>query len=768
MKLDHSLKPFHSFRSDMIHLLSNQVARFFKYSAAFLFLPISSLSLAQSNIPLESWRLHISYNSILAVALGDQKVFGASENGVAVLDRSDNSLTTYNKLNGLHGMGITSVAFDNATDQLLIAYNDGIIDVIQNNSIVSFDPARNSTVTGSKKINHISIRNDLAYMSADYGVIIFDLARRDVKETWRDIGMGGETLKVFKSTFKDDSIFLATDKGVLAGDLTQNLLDFNFWKRFDSGDFSGAMQSVEEFNRKVYATVKDVGLFRYESGVWTKEGILQNEPLQSLDSSVDNLLISSGQNLWRLATSNVLSAVLSDKIVRPNMAIEEAGGQLWIADSTNGIVSNFSGSFANYLPNGPVNARVTNLGYNDKTMYALAGGYSSTFTPLRIPGNIDRFSEGVWSTQLSPVHDLTDITFDLNSDKKYLASFGYGVEERNNESSVQIFDETNSSLINTNSPGRFVTVTAVRKTDQGLWVANYGASQSLHLLDDNNSWTPYSFAPTASRYPLKMDVDFYGNVWLVPNVNLGGGLLVYNKDENRSAYLTDVEGSGGLSSRSVLSIAVDREGFVWLGTDEGVCYFADPSSVFSSGVNATLPIFEDRFLLRDDRVTAIAVDGGNRKWMGTERGVWLFSPSGEALIHNFTTDNSPLLSNVILDIEVNHESGEVFFATDRGLVSFRSDATESDFQFQGIKIFPNPVTPEFNGTVGISGLATDAIVKITDISGKLVWQSQANGGTVSWNVRDLHGKRPSTGMYLVFSATEDGSESVVGKIAIVE
>ena len=154
--------------------------------------------------------------------------------------------------------------------------------------------------------------------------------------------------------------------------------------------------------------------------------------------------------------------------------------------------------------------------------------------------------------------------------------------------------------------------------------------------------------------------------------------------------------------------------------------------------------------------------------MGTERGVWLFSPSGEALIHNFTTDNSPLLSNVILDIEVNHESGEVFFATDRGLVSFRSDATESDFQFQGIKIFPNPVTPEFNGTVGISGLATDAIVKITDISGKLVWQSQANGGTASWNVRDLHGKRPSTGMYLVFSATEDGSESVVGKIAIVE
>ena len=398
----------------------------------------------------------------------------------------------------------------------------------------------------------------------------------------------------------------------------------------------------------------------------------------------------------------------------------------------------------------------------------LAGGYSSTFTPLGIPGNIDRFNDGAWSTQSSSMLDLTDITFDSNSDKKYLASFGYGVEEWNAENSIQIFDETNSSLVNTNSPGRFVTVTAVRKTDEGLWVANYGASQSLHLMDDDNSWTSYSFSPIASRYPLKMDVDFYNNVWLVPNPNQGGGVVVYNKDENRSAYLTDVEGSGGLPSKSVLSITVDREGFVWLGTEEGVCYFADPSSALSPGVNATRPIFEDRFLLRDDRVTAIAVDGGNRKWMGTERGVWLFSPSGEELIHNFTTDNSPLLSNVILDIEVNHESGEVFFATDQGLASFRSDATEGDFQFQGIKIFPNPVTGEFNGMVAISGLATDAIVKITDISGKLVWQSQANGGTASWNVRDFHGKRPSTGMYLVFSATADGSESVVGKIAIVE
>ena len=768
MKLNYLLKnsrSFFSFHSQLCEIIPNP----FQYFTSLLFLFGTFTSEAQSEIPLGAWRLHISYNNIHTLTQSAQKVFGASENGVAVLDRSDYSLTTYTKLNGLHGMGITAIAHNDATGQLLVGYQDGVVDLIKGNEIVSFDPARNSTLTGPKKIYHISIHDNLAYFGADYGVVIFDLTRSEVKETWRDIGAGGQTVKVFETTFKDDSIFLATDKGVFAGDLTQNLLDFNFWKRFDSGEFADSIQSVEAFNERVYATVKDVGLYRYEAGIWTKEAFLQNEPLQSLNSSEKNLLISSGRTLWRLSKNNGdLSAVASDMIFYPNMATEESGGNLWIADNTNGIVSDSRGSFTNYLPNGPGNAYARKLSCHNETLYALGGGYNSTFAPLRKPGKIDMFTRGFWSTQQSPMLDLNDVTFDANSDQRYFASFGYGLEVRNAENSVELFDETNSPLINTSSPDRFVTISALQKTDGGIWVANYGASQPLHFLEDNNSWTSYSFTPPASRYPLEMDVDFYGNVWLIANPSQGGGVVVYNREKNISGYLTNVEGSGGLPSKSVQSIAVDRDGLVWLGTDEGVCFFADPASIFSPGVNAVKPIFENRFLLRDDRVTAIAVDGGNRKWLGTERGVWLFSPSGEELVYNFTTDNSPLLSNVILDIEIDHTSGEVFFVTSQGLVSFRSESTEGDFQFQHVKIFPNPVTAEFNGLVGISGLATDAIVKITDIAGKLVWQTQANGGTAAWNVRDYHGRRASTGMYLVFSATADGSESVVGKIAVVE
>jgi ligand-binding sensor domain-containing protein len=200
----------------------------------------------------------------------------------------------------------------------------------------------------------------------------------------------------------------------------------------------------------------------------------------------------------------------------------------------------------------------------------------------------------------------------------------------------------------------------------------------------------------------------------------------------------------------------------------GIAYFIDTYNIFTSVSDAVKPIIDNRYLLRNEKVNVIKVDAANRKWVGTDNGVWLFSPSGETQLQNFTIDNSPLLSNVIRDIEINSLTGEVFFATDKGIISYRADATASESTFKDVKIFPNPVTSNFTGTVGISGLATDAIVKITDINGRLLWETQAAGGTATWNVRDYHGNRAGTGVYVVFAASQDGVESAVGKIAVVE
>jgi ligand-binding sensor domain-containing protein len=718
-------------------------------------------------IPIGTWRLHISYNSIHSIAFGDNKIFAASANGIMVVDRSDNSVSSYNKINGLSSSGITSITFDDQRDQLIACYEDGTIDIIAGNMVINFKRLADSPViTGSKRLNSIQIRSDLAYITSDFGVVVFDLVRREVKETWRDLGAGGETLKIFQTAFQGDSIFIATEEGVMAGDLNDNLLDFSLWIRHDQGEFSGAVRSVAAFNEGIYAAIDNSGIHRYENGTWTKQTFLAGENFQTLNASGNILLIAQEENLWSLDTSDQLTAVTDDLITMPRTASRDENGKFWIGDNVNGLVSDFSGSFVSVLPNGPA-ATAWRLQFAGDSLFALAGGLSSSWQPLRLMGKSGAFTNGSWKNSSHSISDITDIDVTA-SGTSFISSFGYGVEKTESSGVSTLYDESNSTLVNLSSPDRFVNISAIASSDRGLWVANYGAAQSLHLLTNETTWQAFTFGNVPSRYPTDILVDTFGYVWMILNPTQGGGIMVFDPEENRQVYLTNVAGSGGLPSKSVRSIAIDRDGYVWVGTDEGVAYFIYPPDVFEPGIDAIKPIYENRFLLKDDRVTAIAVDGGNRKWMGTERGLWLFNPTGETLIFNFKVDNSPLLSDVIRDVEIVPNTGEIFVATDKGVASFRSGATSSESFFQSVKIFPNPVTLEFSGTVGISGLATDAIVKITDISGKLIWQTQANGGTATWNVQDYNGRRASTGIYLVFAATPDGSESVVGKLAVVE
>jgi ligand-binding sensor domain-containing protein len=332
--------------------------------------------------------------------------------------------------------------------------------------------------------------------------------------------------------------------------------------------------------------------------------------------------------------------------------------------------------------------------------------------------------------------------------------------EKSNPSGHTLIDHTNSPLENLDPTGKSVNVTAMKTLGDELWVANWGATQPLHVLK-NNVWQSFTICCSA-RFPTNMVIDYAGNIWTTIAPEQGGGIHIFDPEKESSLYRTDGTGNGGLPDVAVQAITLDRDGLVWVGTNQGVAYFISPET------EAIKPISENRFLLRDEKITSLVVDGANRKWIGTEHGVWLFDGIGETPIYNFTTENSPLLSDTILDIAVDNISGEVFFATKKGIISYRADATSGQKAFTTMKIFPNPVTSDFSGTVGISGLMADAIVKITDVSGKLIWQTQANGGTASWNVRDYNGRRAATGIYLVFAATEDGSEREVGKIAVVD
>lgn len=722
------------------------------------------------NIPIGSWRLHVSYSDIHSISVTPTKIYAAASNGILIFDQTNDdfssNVSTITRLDGLSSNNITQILFDQQRNQLLVTYADGDIDIVRQNEIINVNTLKTSPlISGSKRINHISRHANLAYLSTDFGMVVFDLVQLAVKETWRDIGTGGTRLEINQSTIFNDSIFLATERGVLAGDLNDNLLDYNNWKRFTTGVFNGEIQSITNFNSTVYAAINGSGIYEYQSNVWSLEPYLQNLQFKNLTAN-QTLIVTTATSLFRVTSANVATEIESQLFENVNIAFEDQAGTLWIGDAQKGLIFDNLGAFFNVIGNGPTFSAGLRLTYNNRNdvMFALSGGFSGSLAPLGNVEPVNAFSQGFWSVESDRLDK--DVTGYHVSNKVYVASNGYGLQV-DQESGVILYDESNSPLQNV-AAGRNVRVTDIAASDRGVWVANAGASQSLHLLKNDNTWLSYSFPlVSAARYPVDIEVDLLGNVWMILNPSNGGGILVLNPENGQSAYLTDATNAGGLPHKSVYSIAIDRDGFVWVGTNSGAAYFPNPAGVFSSAVNAVKPVFDNRFLLRDERVTAIEIDGGNRKWMGTENGLWLFNEFGEVQVYNFNTQNSPLVSNKIVDLEINDQSGELFIMTDGGIVSFRSDATPGELSFNKVKIFPNPVTNQFNGQVGISGLVTDAIVKITDVSGKLVWQSRANGGSATWNVHDYNGRRAATGVYLVFCIAQDGSESMVGKIAVV-
>jgi hypothetical protein len=214
---------------------------------------------------------------------------------------------------------------------------------------------------------------------------------------------------------------------------------------------------------------------------------------------------------------------------------------------------------------------------------------------------------------------------------------------------------------------------------------------------------------------------------------------------------------------------------VWVGTDQGPLLFHNPLKAFDADFTCSrvkIPRNDGTsladYLLVNEKVKAIVVDGANRKWIGTESsGVYLMSENGQETIKHFTVSNSPLLSNDILSIAINPISGEVFFGTGNGIVSYQSDASEGGNTFGDVYAYPNPVREGYTGVITITGLVQNSQVKITDLNGNLVCETVSNGSIATWDAKDIHGRKVSTGIYLAVCVNADGTQSSITKILII-
>ncbi|RYD82794.1 MAG: hypothetical protein EOP53_02685 [Sphingobacteriales bacterium] len=742
---------------------------------------LSSVFVSAQGIPLNTWRTHISYNNGIYVQEVGKAVFVATQNGFYSVNKSDNSVQTYSKSDGFSDIFAKRFAYSQEYDALFIAFAGGGMDILQRNKIRNVRELQ----LRNFEINDLYINGKTCYISHSTGVSEYNMAKKEFGETYTDFIISGATCKsipVNSVTVLNNQIFVSTASGVQMAVINDKLLlqDCSNWNNISTLSCG----PLATFAGKIWGAFND-GVLRYYDGTNWLAFHTDTDKIISLEVNHDKLILARDQHIV-IVNNSLTSQVITSN--QQNHAILDEEGFLWLAKGTYSVIrKNVAGNQDQFImPNGPATAATYKLYNNQNTIWVAPGGLKETGGGLFNNDGFFEYTDDNWTNynevtvnNWTSLKDVMDIVTDPQTGNQWIASLESGLAEFDpvNKQILNLYDATNSTLRNIDqSPIKASASGLAFDKNNNLWVSDYRAQKQLSVLTANKEWISFNLGSRKSV--TSVVVDDFNQVWV--NISREGGLYVLNygdkvedPNDDKLKDLNTASGNGALPDNLVTSIAKDLDGQIWIGTNDGVGVFADPGAVFREGSNFdAVKVWvengdESGYLLSGQAVTAIAIDGGNRKWFGTKNGAYLTSPDGSKVLNFFNTKNSPLISNDIRDIKVNTVTGEVFFATDKGIVSYRSTATGGGDKHGDVYAFPNPVRPGYAGPIAITGLVRDAIVKITDITGKLVFETKAEGGQAVWNGKNFSGQDANSGVYMVFSTNKEGTETAVTKILIV-
>ena len=775
------------FRNQILHLIAT--SNCFKNLHWLLLLTIhTSLKAQNTLVPIGNWREHLNYSAAQAVVKGD-RIYCATTNNVFSVDASNNA-ERFSKVNGLNDFGVSAIAWDDISQQLVITYNNSNIDVLKNNAVKNISDVNRSAITGNKTINSIYCIGGFAYLCSELGVIVIDLKKYEVKDTWI-IGNNGNQVGINGLVNDGNFWYAATNEGLKKASVNAtNLSNYINWQNISgsNGLGNGIIKNIVVVNGKII-TQKNDSLLVLNGNTWSLFYTDANWPISSVTSSENKLLVcqdntASLGRILQINSSGVIEKTLLNAtyISLPKQAIAD-NGNIWIADAKEGL-SKYTTTFESYIPDGPLGNADGEMLVANNTLYAAAGSVNNLWQAQQSRNGIYTFKDEAWGNigyynkpVFDSVFDIVTIAIDPSNQTIWAGSFGGGLVNTDGNT-TKIYKKINSSLqpaIGTSTDFR-VSGLAFDNANN-LWISNYGAAQNISVRKADGSFKAFQIPFTHTTNAVsQITVDDINQIWIVSP--LGNGLFVYNYGNSIDAINDDKwkffktgQGNGNLPNNTVYCTVKDKNGFIWIGTAKGIGVVQCPTEVFTQNCEAILPVVQqDRFagyLFQDEEVHTIAVDGANRKWVGTKNGVWLISAQGDKIIYRFTDDNSPLLSNDIKRIAIDPKNGEVFIATTNGICSFRSTATEGEKTNSNVLVFPNPVPPNYNGTIAIKGLVDKALVKITELDGRLVYQTKALGGQAIWDGKNYKGEKIASGVYLVIIRDDTGLEKIVTKIVLV-
>ncbi len=728
------------------------------------------------NIAVGQWRAHLPQRDPLRVVQAGDYIYAWTSHGFCRYHMPSNETEQLSTVNGYTEVGISYAAYHPERKILVIAYQNSNIDLLfDNGTIVNVPDLYNASVNGSKEISKISFYNEYALISCGFGVLVYNLDRMESSADYKsNLIVDVKSTEVF-----NNQVYVATNAGLFSAPLPPAGISIaaSSWSEVSTGEYHDLVPTQGGL-----IAWHDTVIDTYDGNTFNT--LLMNKEFRSICTVGDEIFLTTSEGVYLLNENPV--GFYDLKGSRASIRIKND----WIYASEGfGIIRKYpSGELAFLSPRGPYRAAAGTMDSYDNKLY-IGGGVmlpqgGATYTY----NGYYTYTEGFWENSietptqyLDSFYDIHAVTVDHKTGRLWVAGLEEGIVELAGKQIISYYDEFNSPLQLKVTRG----ISSMKVDEKrNLWVANFESGSPLYVLSPQGEWDSFpGINPQASRV-LELVIDNSGQKWLRFGDGLGvtAGILVYsdNKtpfDKTDDPYpsgkvLSTAGGSGGLPDNQVNCMAVDRNGQIWVGTEKGLAVFYSPSNILSTNPSDAKQIVvgsgdDVGYLLGDETINAILVDGGNRKWIASRSGLWLVSPDGQEILAYYNEDNSPLFTNSITQLGMVESTGELMIATDRGLISLGTGSSKAGDRHGEVKVYPNPVRPGYSGEISVSGLPQDAFVKITDIAGNVVYETRANGGTATWNGLRPDGSRASTGVYLIFSGNSDGSDTFVSKLLIV-
>ncbi len=735
-----------------------------------LFITIEFSLLAQQKPG--TWKEYFSFNKIIGIAQSSAgQLIACSDNGFYFL--KNNEYEKFTKIQGLSDINITAFAYDNESNKIILAYQNGNIDIIGNYSVKNLPFVKDKQMAINKLPNQIFVYEDNAFVCFEFGIVKINLKTEEISETY--VLSGDNTYTPVKTLIvKDSLIFAGTSQGLFYCNSDQNLANFSNWSQemfFDQKtvyklvNFNGNITALYTDGSQTYMAWKENG--SWQNILPQETGVINifatNEKLYLLK---DNGIVVYNSNLLKIKEITEISG----QQLSPMCVFVSSENVLYIGDAKSGLIK-YSDEPEFFLPDAPGSNEIAHIDYSNGLLVATHGGFYADLTNKLNPAEAYVFDNGHWTTVSNPsTYDFTTVAVDPTIENRFsVGAWNDGIYTYRNEAQENYFPEIQGitdykpqalyydtygilwALIKGETPLNAYFNGQWFAPPQGSLIKNYTAYKIL-AVDDK------IFIAAGSRG------IFMSSYEVGDQPALSNTMVFYPKDDD-----------GELIGSQIKTIAFDKkEQILWFGSTDGIGvvsnidwenreYTTSRIRIETQGEDTVIV----NYLLKGSTINDLELDPANRLWIATPNGVYLTDNFGTEQLAFFNSENSPLPSDNVSDIAINPETGEVFFATGKGLVSYFSDASAGKNNYEQAYVFPNPVRHEYSGNVVIKGLTDGTYVKITDISGNLVYETVSNGGTAIWNGLLPNGEKPATGVYLIFLTNQSKSSSKVLKLLII-